>query len=380
MQIEANQSNLWTTVSKKGVRWNLSQSMGRLFSYVEILKFGGGVESFIKKIQDEVMSYGPSYGSGELRDAIAAIYGSDISWQSVLVTAGCRKANFLAYYTFLEPGDEVIIVTPTWWPIMAIPPSFSARIKFLKTKVEDAFVPDPDEIRKLITDKTKMIVLTNPNNPGGSIMSREDLQGIVSVAEKHGIWILCDEIYKGIESNTSVHFPSIADLYDRGLATNSLSKVVGIPGVRIGWITGGKAAIEEMKIRWKYICFDTSILDQSIGLIAMTNYNTIMDLQRNIAVKNRQIIESWLESEPLITCPIRLEAGTTAFLQCHNDMDTRKLATALLEKSATSIVPGIVYDNEGAFNNFFRIGYMSEAEKLEEGINNISAIIHSMPG
>ena len=120
MRLEENRSNKWLTKIEAKADINLTHSTARLFSYTEILDLDGGIENFMSKIRDMKSSYGPSYGSLELRKSIASIYGENISWESILVTSGCRNANFLAYYTFLEPGDELLIVTPTWWPIISV--------------------------------------------------------------------------------------------------------------------------------------------------------------------------------------------------------------------------------------------------------------------
>ncbi len=378
MRIEENRSNKWIAKLVAKADINLTHSTARLFSYTEILDLDGGTEKFISKIRDMKSSYGPSYGSLELRESIASIYGEYISWESILVTSGCRNANFLAYYTFLNPEDELLIVTPTWWPIISIPRSFGVRVKFLNTRAEDAFIPDPDALAKLVSKKTKMIVITNPNCPSGSLMDRAALQNIIMIAEKAGIWILCDEIYKGIESDRSTYIPSIAEMSEKGITTSSVSKVFGMPGIRMGWVAGSEAALKEMKIRWNYVARDSGFLDQFVAEIALDNYDRVMVFQRDLAVKNRGILRDWVENEPLIDCPVCPVSGTTAFLKCQNDADSREFALNLVESTGTCVVPGAVYDLEGGFNSFFRIGYMIDSDELEMGLKNISAHLHSI--
>ena len=127
MKVAANQSHVWITKYEDEAEINLTHSTAALFSYEEILELQGGPGEFISKIKDEKVSYGQVHGSINLRKKIASIYGDNISWKSILVTNGCSNANFLAFYTFLEPGDEVIIITPNWWPILATPSSFGPR-------------------------------------------------------------------------------------------------------------------------------------------------------------------------------------------------------------------------------------------------------------
>jgi aspartate/methionine/tyrosine aminotransferase len=378
VKVEENKSHYWTTKYEKEAKINLSHSTATLFSFEEIFNLQGGTTNFISKIKHKKVSYGQKFGSFDLRKKVSSMYGESISEESILLTNGCSNAIFLAYYTFLDPGDELIITIPTWWPIISIPASIGASVKFLKTRAEDAFIPNIDELDKTITKKTKMIVITNPNNPSGSLMSQANLQDIILLAEKAGIWILCDEVYKGIESDISTVVPSITEMYVKGLTTSSVSKVFGIPGVRIGWISGSKTAIEELKTRWDYIVADCGLLDQHIAGIAIDNFDHIMELLRRRAIKNRKILNSWVASEPMIDCPVMPVSGTTAFLKYKNEMDAIAFTTNLVRNTGTYVVPGTVYDKQGEFNNFFRIGYMVDPSELEKGLNTISSFLQSL--
>jgi len=378
VKVDANQSNNWTTKYENEAEINLAHSTAALFSFKDILDLNGGPEAFISQIEDEKLSYSSKKGFYILRDKVASIYNEFISYESILITNGCNNANFLAYYTFLEPADEIIIIIPTWWPIMSVPSSFGCKVKFLFSKPEDAFIPDLDELAELITQKTKMIVITNPNNPSGAFMDASTLHDLISIAEKTGIWILCDEIYKGIESNSSICIPAIAELYEKGLTTNSVSKTFGIPGIRIGWIAGSKFAIKQIRKRWDYIVGDYGFLDQRVAEIALDCYSHIMGLQRGIAIKNRKILRNWVENEPMIECPVLPVSGTTAFLKCQKDIDTRDFTVNLIKKTGTYVVPGAVYDKDGRFNNYFRIGYMNNSNELEKGLENITSFLKSI--
>ena len=122
---------------------------------------------------------------------------------------------------------------------------------------------------------------------------------------------------------------------------------------------------------------DSGYLDQSVARITIDKHKYIMGLQIDFATENRKLVQDWLERETMIECAVQADAGTTVFLRCRNNIDTREFARELVKKTGTLVVPGSVFGNEGAFNNFFRIGYMVESQKLKNGLENISSLLNS---
>ena len=141
MKVEINQSNTWITGHADQATMDFSHSTAELLTLQEV--FGG--KSLDEMFADKKIHYTENYGMIDLRKAIASLYSNQVNEDEVLLTNGCCLANFLAYYTFLKPGDEIVMVTPNWAPVISLPKSLAVRVRFLHTKVENDFKPTPSE-------------------------------------------------------------------------------------------------------------------------------------------------------------------------------------------------------------------------------------------
>lgn len=153
----------------------------------------------------------------------------------VLITAGAAEANYLAFMQLVEAGDEVVTETPGWPQIEVLAKAKGATIKLVERDEAAGWALPLDELEKLVTEKTRLIFLTNPNNPTGKLLSTEDLYRIAQIADKVGAWLIVDEVYAGLEW-TADRAPSIAGIYERGITTGSVSKALGLQGLRTDWM------------------------------------------------------------------------------------------------------------------------------------------------
>ena len=145
---------------------------------------------------------------------------------------------------YVEPGDRVISIMPTYQQLYSIPESFGADLKLLHLSEKNGFLPDLDELRALAVPGTKMICINNPNNPTGALMTKDMLMQIVEIAKSVGAYVMCDEVYRHLTQD-DVWSESIVDLYDKGISVSSMSKVFSLAGIRLGWIaTHDKSVIK----------------------------------------------------------------------------------------------------------------------------------------
>jgi aspartate/methionine/tyrosine aminotransferase len=184
------------------------------------------------------LGYGDITGSPELRAAIAALYGERVTAANVLTANGAIGANYLALFALTEPGTRVVAVKPTYQQLFSVPAALGADVRHLHLREEDGYLPDLDRLRTLADASTRLIVLNNPNNPTGALMDESMLREIVAIARERDAWLLCDEVYRMLEHEPGTTAPSVADLYEKGVSTGSMSKSYSLAGLRTGWVAG----------------------------------------------------------------------------------------------------------------------------------------------
>lgn len=220
------------------------------------------------------LTYGRIPGSLDLRNEIAAFLGHNDP-DRVLVTNGAIGANFLTVFTLVNPGDHVICVHPTYQQLYSLPESLGAQVDLLYLRKEDGYTPCLETLTSLITSKTKLIILNNPNNPTGATIPRQKLEKIVALAQEHDIYILSDEFYRPLFHSTESP-PSVIELYPtKGLVTGSLSKAFLLAGIRVGFLSACPEFIRAAERRRDYNMISVSILDDAVATYALQHKDAI---------------------------------------------------------------------------------------------------------
>ena len=179
------------------------------------------------------LGYGEITGSERLKTAIQSLYTKK---HAITVTHGAIGANQLIFLSLLEKGDEVISIVPTYQQHYSIPEALGCKVTLFFLKEENNWLPDLEELDKIITPETKLLCLNNPNNPTGAVIPDIMLEKIVEIAQKNKVWILSDEVYRGLNLSGNPYSKSIADIYERGISVGSMSKTYSLPGLRVGWV------------------------------------------------------------------------------------------------------------------------------------------------
>src|SRR5690606_7449846 len=221
----------WQSTFENRVAYNLSESGVHPLTLGELVEMAGASRA----IPGTSLGYGQSNGSDELRGLIAALYPGATE-ANVVATNGSAEANFIAMWELLEGGGEAAIVMPAYMQTHGLADAFGAKVREIWLREEHGWQPDPDEIASAVTDRTRVVVITNPNNPTGAVLSAEARDALIRAADRAGAWILADEVYTGAELRGPETRTFWGD-YPRVIATGSLSKAYGLPGLRIGWVT-----------------------------------------------------------------------------------------------------------------------------------------------
>jgi aspartate/methionine/tyrosine aminotransferase len=294
----------------------------------------------------------------------------------VLITAGAAEANYLALRQLLEPGDEIVIEKPGWPQAEVMAKAQGAVIKTGFRRETSGWDLDLEELRSLVTPKTKLIFLTNPNNPTGRLLTHDELAEIVDIARSVNAWLIVDEVYAGLEWSAP-RPPSIAGLYERGITTGSVSKALGLQGLRTGWmICQDKNLIMDAVILRENSSEIMNILGEVIAEIALRpeRYKTTLEDARTAGQTNLKELNTFIESQPLLswTPP---EAGLIGLARLGNNLDGGFVTKRLLEPPyKTFLLPGSAYDQP----SHIRVGVGGGAEaNLALGLSRLSAFLNA---
>ena len=369
MFIEPFEVEIWMNEWETRCTYNLAETCVASITINELLALSGRDEADLYEILSMKLTYGDIEGSDRLRAAISKLY-TNTAIADITITHGTIAANMLVHKGLVERGDHVVSIIPTYQQHYSIPRSIEANVATLSLEASDGFLPDLDRLRSMVTLETKLIALTNPNNPTGALIERPMLEAIAEVADSVGAYLLCDEVYRGTGQVGDGMVPSIVDIYHRGISTAGMSKVFSLAGLRVGWVVAPKELTEKIMIHRDYDTISVGMINDHFAAIALENASKVLARSQAITRENLAILDSWITNEPRVDW-VKPRAGTTAMLKLDIPMSSREFCIDLLEKTGVMLTPGDAFDMEG----YVRIGYANEREILEAGLSEMSAYL-----
>ncbi|WP_057756290.1 aminotransferase [Weissella kandleri] len=365
MRINAFGVEDWLNVWEKSATYDIAQSTISSMTMNEILNLDGrnGAE-FYSLLNDQKMNYGWIEGSHEFKQEVAKLY-HNVDDENILQTNGATGANFLALYALIEPGDHVIAEYPSYQQLYDIPKSLGAKVDLWKIHEADNWYPSIDELKQLIQPNTKLICLNNANNPTGTILNREFLLEVVALAKSIGAYILVDEVYLPLDDPNQ--FVSIVDIYDRGIATNSLSKTYSVPGIRVGWVVANHELIDLFRKYRDYTMICSGVFNDLMAVYILRHRKQIIARNQKIVLNNLKIYKNWIENEPRVSV-ILPKAVSTSFPKLDIPDDIEEFCIKLLKTKGVLLVPGTRFDTPG----HVRLGYCTDEATLSNGLTKIS--------
>lgn len=352
--------------------WNLAETCIESLTIKQLFDLTGTPDALLEEMLPIQLTYGSIAGSDRLRDNIAALYARQ-SRDNIVIAHGAVGANHLVYLTLVEPGDRVVSVLPTYQQHYSIPESFGAEVRPVWLKEERGFLPDLEEIKELVGGDAKLIVINNPNNPTGALMDASFLEQIAQIAADCSAWVLSDEVYRGTDHAGDGTTASIADIYEHGISTSSMSKAFSLAGLRLGWIAGSVDLIHAIAIQRDYNTISVSIIDDLLAAVALEHRDEISRRNHDILRGNLQILDDWVASEPHISY-IKPRSGTVALLKYDVDMPSYDLCVSLVKETGVLMTPGVAFDMEG----YVRIGYTNNPDILREGLARVSEFLGTL--
>jgi len=312
-------------------------------------------------IGDLRLHYSHMLGDLELRKLIARDYPG-LSPDRILVTTGCIEANFVTFASLVQRGDHVIVEHPNYQQLYEVPRALGGKVDLLRLRYEDNFKLNVDALNEMITPKTKLVVISHPHNPTGSVVTLETLKDIIEIVEDNNLYLLSDEIYREL-SFTHKPLPPAATLSDRAVSNASISKLHGLPGLRIGWMAADETIIDVAKEIRSYTTICNSTLSEYLSKLAFERKKELVARAEKIATTNLGVMEGWIESREDVDW-VPPEGGLVTFPRFYRDVASTELCTLLAEKYKVFVVPGKCFDVE----DHFRIGFGWSADELRRGL------------
>lgn len=320
-------------------RFKMSASAPEPVGLPELLALEpGAAEDFLALGLDYPERFGPM----ALRETIAKRYRS-VPTEHVLITSGLDEGLALLFTALVEPGDRVIVLTPCYPPHLALPHWRGAEIVPWPARAENGFIPDLDELARLLEIPAKAIVTTFPQNPTGFMPDDAWLDAFVALLRKTGTPLYSDEIYSGLPTGSPV--PNLVDRYELALSLHGLSKTCGLPGIRFGWIAGRDDALAArlMAVRDLFNCY----VPVPVAFLAALAFRQ----EAALLARNSAILKASLEAAACFmtrhgelfswTPP---GAGTVGFPRWHGPGGTRALSARLVKEGSIALAPSLCFD------------------------------------
>jgi aspartate/methionine/tyrosine aminotransferase len=313
------------------------------------------------------LRYGHHTGEPRLRDLIAAQYPGLSSGQ-VIVTSGASEAIFSLNAALVKPGDHVIVEHPNYPSLYDIPESLGCEVSLFRLDYENGFKPDLDKLKDLVKPATRLISFTHPNNPAGSMITRQELEALVRFCEERDIFLLFDETYRELDFEKAL--PPAASLSSKAISVATMSKCFGLPGIRIGWLAAQDQSILDavLTIR-EQVTITNNALGEVIAAHVLHNKADYLDKARAHVERNRATVAAWISGHPHFEWVLP-EAGVVGLPRIRSglDIDPEALYRLLAEKYKTFTIPGRCF---GLDNRYFRLGFGAKHAEILQGLENL---------
>lgn len=355
----------WQSTFEHRVEINLSESGVHPLTVDGLMELAGRDVD----LGSTLLEYGQSNGSDELRSLIAGQYEGATD-ASVLVTVGGVEANFTCFWHLFEGDAKAAIILPTYGQVPGLLESFGSRLSPVHLKEEEGWQPDLDELESALADGASFVLVTNPNNPTGASLTRASMDAIAELTDRYGAWILADEVYAGAEVGQE-RTPSFWGSHDRVLVTNSLSKAYGLPGLRLGWLMGPDALVNELWGRTDYTTISPASLSDQLACVALepATRARIGERTRGIVRKNLGVLEEWMAAQDGRFRYQAPDAGAICYTRYDAPINSSAFAEKLRVEKSILVVPG---DHFG-MDHYLRLGFGNPEDELLEGLDRVRA-------
>ena len=351
------------------VAWNLSESGVHPLRLEELAVSDGDRAALF----GQELGYSQTNGTPELRAAIASMYAG-AGPDHVEVTNGGSEANCIALWHLVERGDEIVLMMPNYMQLRGLARALGAIVREWPLVEDDTrWRLDLDALDGLVSPATRLIAICNPNNPTGARFSSNDLDEICRIAGRVGAWVLSDEIYRGAELD-SVETATIWGRYDRAFVTSGLSKAFGLPGLRIGWVVGPPALVEQLWAVHDYTSIAPGALNDRLARVALARQEYVLARTRGIVSANYPVVRKWIEKRAPALTHAAPEAGAIVFVRYRHPINSTTLVERLRDEHSVLLVPGDHFDMDG----YVRIGFGNHPAYVASALELVGGVLDTL--
>lgn len=325
------------------------------------------MNEFPFRVEDLEITSPGGYGYGELLQRLSNKTGAPT--ECIVQANGTSMANYLAMAACIEPGDEVLIEAPAYELLINAASSLGAKINRFERRFENDFALDPAEVKKAITPRTRLVIITNLHNPSGVLASNEALAEIGGIARQANARVLVDEVYLDMVTPRP---PATSFLLDPlvFIVTSSLTKVYGLSGLRCGWILADAKLAQRMWRLRDLMDASVSHVMERMSVVALGQLSRFEKRARDLLVTNRPLVDAFLDSHTELAV-VRPLFGTIVFPRLPRD-DADDFCALLRQKYETTVVPGRFFE----MPRHFRLGLGGNTADLQEGLTRLGAALH----
>lgn len=314
------------------------------------------------------LGYTETYGHPELRVEIAKTYDTAIP-SNILCFAGAEEGVYIAMRVLLKKEDHAIVAVPNYQAAETIPLDI-CEVSGVPLDEEDNWSLDIDKVKHEIRPNTKLISINFPNNPTGAVLDIDRFQALVSLCREKGIYLFSDEVYRLVEREPSIRLPQVADVYEKGLSLNVMSKAYGFSGLRIGWIMTKDTELLQQMERYKhYLSICNAAPSERLAIIALRSKDRILKRNKSLINHNVKMLGIFFNEFPELFEWQRPDGGCVGFPRYKGPGDANQFCENLVTKTGILLLPPKIYHSEliKTPQDRFRIGF--GRKNIEEGLN-----------
>lgn len=322
----------------------------------ELLRLAG---SNAQGLLDLRLGYTESAGHPALRAAIAAAY-DDVAAEEVVALGAPEEGIYLTMRTLLEPGDHVVALTPAYDSLLNLAEHISGNVSRWPIRpTPGGWSLDPDELERLMRDETRLVIVNFPHNPTGYLPDAAEFDALLDIVRRRGAWLLCDEMYRGLERDPADRLPSAADRYERAIVLAGLSKTHGLPGLRAGWLVIRDPAVRAALINWKhYTTICAAAPSEMLATVALGAREALAARNREIIAGNLSAAEAFYGRHSELFDWRAPRGGSVALVGLRVPSAT-EYCHALAEEAGVLLLPGpcLGADDHSVRFGFGRLGF-----------------------
>ncbi|HEV7305757.1 pyridoxal phosphate-dependent aminotransferase [Ensifer sp.] len=305
------------------------------------------------------LGYTETYGAPALRAAIAATY-ERLTAADILCFAGAEEGLYCAMLALLGPEDHAIVTVPNYQSMETLPVTIAGSVTGVPLRPENGWRLDIADVRAALRPNTKLICVNFPNNPTGAIADQETFAALSTLCAERGIHLFSDEVYRGLERDAALRLPQAADLFERGISLNVMSKAYGLPGLRIGWIAcRDHQLLERMEKMKHYLSICNSRPSEVLATIALKARATILERNRALVSANLAKLGAFFAEFPDLYEWQAPDGGCVGFARYLGADGVEAHCRSLVEEAGVLLLPSSLFVSDllSVATDRFRVGF-----------------------